>query len=40
MDTLWSQLQARDIEVEETEIPLEEFEHLFGNEVAACPAGD
>lgn len=29
METLWSQLLAHGIEVEETELTLDEFEHLF-----------
>jgi hypothetical protein len=30
MENTWSDLQSRGIEVEETEVPDNEFEHLFG----------
>jgi hypothetical protein len=37
MDIAWTEQQANGIEVEETEISHEEFEHLFGNEPEAIP---
>jgi hypothetical protein len=40
MDTLWSQMLTHGIDVEETEMSLDEFEHLFGNEVMDCPVSD
>jgi hypothetical protein len=37
MDIPWTEPQANGIEVEEAEIPQEEFEHLFGDELAVAP---
>ena len=37
MDLTWTELQTTGIEVEETEIPEEEFEHLFGEKQAEPP---
>ena len=30
MENTWSDIQSRGIEVEETDVPDNEFEHLFG----------
>ena len=38
MEIPWTVPQTEGIEVEETEIPPEEFESLFGDEPAASPA--
>ena len=40
MDTLWSELQTKGIEVEETDISQEEFERLFRGEKEAAPGND
>jgi hypothetical protein len=40
MDITWAELQINDIEVEETELPQEEFEHLFGELAAAGPVSN
>jgi hypothetical protein len=40
MDTLWSELQTKGIEVEERELSQEEFERLFRREQEPAPADD
>jgi len=40
METFWSELQTQGIEVEESELPEDEFMRLFGGELTPEPAGN
>jgi hypothetical protein len=40
MDTYWSELQTQGIEVEEREMPEDEFKRLFGGELAPEPVNN
>jgi hypothetical protein len=37
MDTFWSEIQTHGIEVEESELPEDEFKLLFGGELSPGP---
>jgi|GEM_PF-5448311 hypothetical protein len=37
MDILWTELQTEGIEVEETDMPANEFDALFGDKPVAFP---
>ena len=40
MENFWSELQTHGIEVEEGELPEDEFMRLFGGEMASDPANN